>query len=479
MINFECRAHPTMIFKIVKPYLFVLILPFIRAFVQYITIGKIKETIYFELLATGFVVVAAFCGAKAIKITVKSNSLIIEKGFLIKSQSVIDISRISSVAIKQNMFDALTKGVSCAINTEAGRLKRNDFNLKLYKTDAKLLYFLIFGTENTKKEDFSPFGIALLAVGTSSAATGLVIGIPIINKTGELIDVALTDVVIERISNFTDRFFGYLPPIINVITMIFIISYAVSFVVIFLKSVKFRLVIGEKLIKIYSGLITRQKIVFKKENINNICFEQNFIMRLNKRYSMVASIGGYGDNKGEKATIIPIARREILENNLKKQFKYSVDGKNKVSPNKNKLCKKRFLFFPTTVLAVTIAVFTIAVICFGRFNYIILLLSAVVTGVDIYYASVCYHNFKYSEICFDDTIKLSGSNKFTVKEMYCRKERVGIIKISQNPADKKFKSCKLKVIICSESSDSLKIKFLDLNKTVESINRAYNIKLDV
>ena len=64
MINFEFRAHPMMFFKIIKPYLFVLIFPFIRAFVQLITSGKTNGFILLESIAVFFISVLAFFGWK-------------------------------------------------------------------------------------------------------------------------------------------------------------------------------------------------------------------------------------------------------------------------------------------------------------------------------------------------------------------------------------------------------------------------------
>lgn len=479
MVSFEFRAHPTMIFKIIKPYLFVLILPFIRAFIQYITIGKTKGTIFLEFLAIGFVAITSFCGWRAIKIKIKNERLIIEKGFFIKSRSVIDVSYISSVSVKQNMFDALTKGVTCAINTEAGRPKKNDFDLKLYRTDAKLLCFLIFGDEKTEEVEFSPFGIALLAASTSSTVTGLVIGVPIINKTGDLVNIALSDLLLKRINDFTEQFSGYLPPIINVITLIFIVAYGLSFTVSFLKKIRFKLNIGKNGVEIRSGLITRKKIIFKKKNINNICFEQTLLMRLLKKYSMRASIGGYGDNKGEKATIAPIARHEMLEEYLKTHFFILKDIKNEILTKKDKITLNRFLFIPVLVFIITISVAIIITVKLSNFNHLIWFLAAVIACIDVYYATICYHNYKYSKARIDDTIMLSGSNVFVIRELYCDKSKVGSIKIFQTPADIRFKTCKLKIIVRSETADSIKIKNIDIKNTVERINYIYHTNINV
>ena len=137
MISFEFRAHPLMFFKIIKPYLFVLILPFIRAVVQFLTIGKSSGFILLEFIAVVFISVLAFCGCKSVKICAKKDEILIKKGFFIKSKTKINNLQVSSICIRQNIIDSVFGSVTCNINTEAGGISKNNFEFKLYKNDAK------------------------------------------------------------------------------------------------------------------------------------------------------------------------------------------------------------------------------------------------------------------------------------------------------------------------------------------------------
>lgn len=70
MIKTEFKAHPIMIVRLMKPYLFVLILPLIRALLQYVTKGEINGLLALELIAFAFILVIAILGWRAISITV-------------------------------------------------------------------------------------------------------------------------------------------------------------------------------------------------------------------------------------------------------------------------------------------------------------------------------------------------------------------------------------------------------------------------
>lgn len=479
MIGFEFKAHPLMFFKIIKPYIFVLFLPFLRAFVQYLTIGKTSGTMFLEFMAIFVISVIAFFGYKSIKISVKGNRVTIKRGFLIKGEVSIDISHISSISTKQNLLDLLFGSVSCFINTEAGRPKKDDFNLKLYKKDAKILCILVNGSEKVKKISFSTFRIALLAAGTSSVLTGMIIAVPVVKKTGDIINVALTDLLLEQMSDISSKINNYLPSFVNYVTVFFVFAYMASFVITFFKRVKFRLIVGKKTIEIESGLITRKNIIFKKSKINNICFEQTFLMRILKKYSMSVSIAGYGNKKGERATVVPIGNKNSIKNQAKAIYGVFDYYANKIVPKQNLASLKNFLFVPMMIFLALITTVTVLLLVFPHVRRFILLFAFITLCFNLYYVSICYYDYKHSFVCFSDVIVVSASKKLSVQELCCSKNKVGVIKITQTPADKRRKTCKTKITVCSESADGARVRHIDLKSVIEGINRTYDVKINV
>ena len=477
MIKTVFKAHPIMIFRQMKPYLFVLILPLVRAVVQYFTKGETNGLLMLELIALGFVLAAAILGWQAIKITVGDRYITVEKGVLIKSRACIEISRLSSISLKQNIFDFVLGSVSCEINTEAGTPKKSDFDIKMGISDAKRLYSIVYGTENMQVVKFSAFRIALLAATTSSAATGLIVGIPVINKTSDLVGVAISDMLLDEINNVSSKFNNIFPPIVNTVTIILIIAYGVSVAVSFFKNVNFRLESGKNSVEVRSGLIVRKKITFKKTKINNICFEQTPLMRIVKKYSMRASIGGYGDKKGEKAVIVPVANHNELEKHLKTHFPFFETTGRSINPIKSSVNKKRFLYPSAIVFVAIVAVSAVLMITLPYFDKLIFFLTVVAVCINLYYADVCYHNYKYGKLCLGDYILASGSTGFTVRELYCDKSKIGVIKLIETPADRKLGTCKVKLTVCSESADSVRVKNIGSDIVNEQIKKAFNLNI--
>lgn len=478
MIKSTFKAHPIIILRLMKPYLFVLVLPLIRALIQYLTLGEIDGLLTLEILAFAFIVIISVLSWRSISITVNDRYLTVKKGFLIKSHAVIEISRLSSVSLKQSPIDLIARSVDCSINTEAGRPQKSDFNFKMYKNDAKRLLKLIYGEEERAVIKFSAFRIALLAAATSSAATGIIVGVPVINQASDLLGIAISDMLFDEINNISSRFSTIFPPIVNVITIILFAAYGVSFIISFIKNVNFKLQNGKNDIDIQSGFFVRKRIIFKKSQINNICLEQSPLLRLFKRFSMRASIGGYGDIRGEKAVVVPVAAHSEIEKQFKIHFPMITVNGSPIKPKRSITSLNRFLYIPAILLMLIIAVGLSLCIAFPYFENLIVFLTIVAMAVDLYYASLCYRNYKRGGICFEDCIFASGSSGFTVRELYCDKTRIGVIKITQTPADRKFKTCKVKLTVRSEHADSVRVRNIDTKSVKTDLNKTFNLNID-
>ena len=473
MIKTVFSAHPITIWRGIKRYFFILIIPFIRAALQYLMRGKVDGLFVIETIAAGFVLTIAIFDWKSIKITVNDRYIAIKRGILIKKCARIELSVLSSISLKRDLFDLLFGSVSCSINTEAGKPQKSDFDIKMSVNDANMLYNLIYDTKNMQNIKFSALRIALLAATTSSAVTGMIIGVPVLNEVCKLVGIALSDVLINGIDVTTAKFNAFFPPIINFVTIIAIFAYTISFVTTFLKNANFRLKSGKGNIEVRSGLIVQKKIMFSKTRVNNICLEQTPLMHLINKYCMRASIGGYGDKKGEKAIIVPVASQNDLKGHLKTYFSQTNTNKKGIAPEQKPCNLRRFLYIPAIIAHVLILVGSVLIIMFPYLSRLVVFLTAIAIVVDLYYGGVCYHNYKNGGLCLEKQIIAFGSVRFTIRELYCAKEKVGVIKITETPADRRHDTCKVKITVRGEAADSVKVKNIDKNDVLLKIKSTF------
>ncbi len=476
MIKTTFKAHPIMVFSLMRPYIFVLVLPLIRALIQYLTTKQIDGLLNLEIIAFLLVLTVAVLSYRSISITASDSLLTVKKGIFIKRTAVIELSRLSSIVLRRNLTDLLFGSVECAVNTEAGRPQESDFAFKMYFRDTKRLFAMVYGQNERATARFSPTKIALLAATTSSAASGMIIGVPIVNQLGDLLGVALSDMFLNEINSVSSKLNTVFPPIINTVSLILLGAYAVSFITTFLKNVNFKLLSDQNVIEIKSGLIVRRYILFKKSKVNNVCIEQTPLMRLAGRYSMRASIGGYSDKKGEKSVVVPVATHKTLTKELKCQFAQYKTGESFIEPLRTKANQNRFFFVPMVFFFGIVLMGAVLLALFEHFTSLIIFIVLIWLGLDAYYAYVCYCKYKKGKISLENGVFASGTFGFNTREMYCNKNNIGIIKITQTPADRRYKTCKVKLVVRSEQADSIRVNNIDTKTVYTQIKNNFNLQ---
>ena len=475
MIKRTYGAHPLMILKFMKPFLFVLVLPVIKGAIQYLITRKITGVILLETVAVLAVGFLSFLSFKAFSISVNDKIMVIKQGLLLKKESVIERNRLSSVTALIGPFDLLFRSVTYKINTEAGISGRTDFSFKLTKSDADELFLFLYGKENRTALKFPASKTAIFAAASSSALTGIVVGVPIINNLGKLLGIALNRILFDEISRASSRFNAYFPPIVNIITALVLVSYAISFMVTFVKMLNFRLRAGEEKLEAEYGLFCRRHIIFKKSAVNDVCIEQTPLLRLFGLYSMRAAVGGYGDKRGEKAIIVPAASRFQIKTQMGVHFPFLHPKVKGIIADRFATTKMRFLW-PAELYAIIDITLTVLLSLFFRSVFLLFSVSgAAVLAVIVYYASVCYRNYCFGEFVLGDCVFASGSIGLSVRELYCEKDRVGEIELKRTPLDRRKNTCKAQIIICSESADSVRVKNIDYKKTLEMIEICYSV----
>ena len=469
------RAHFLMSLRLIKPFLFVLVLPLIKGGIQYLLYRKISGVWLLEAVLVAIIVTIALVRCYTYTVTVAKRELIVKNGIFIRATSHIPKDKISSIYISRGILDRVFGSAICHINTEAGRKGSPDFIFKLSHTDAIKLSKLLYGGEKQVKVVFSPLKIALLAAATSSSVTGLVVGVPIMNQIGKLLDLALEQMILDEISHAADKASVYVPPIFSIITLVLLITYGFAVTVSFFKNVNFKLSSDRHRIEVRSGLITRRRTIFNKRGVNNLCIEQNPLMRVFRTYSMYASIGGYGNKKGEKAVVVPCGRKQTVQYHLSSYFPHLKAEGTRLSAKRSTKMLMRFLYVPRLIALLTIIAAVSITVIFAYFDRLVIFIAAAILLISGYYANVCYNTYKNGGLSFGDTVYARGMRFFTFRELYCERERVGIIRISQTPADRRYNTCKVKITMRSESADRVKVRNLDLDEVNREISENFAV----
>ena len=473
MIRRVYGAHPAMMISIIRPFLFVLILPVLKGVLQYVATGEVTGVMTLEVFAAAALFALALSGMRAFCVSIDGERLIIKKGFLFRSVAVIRRERLSSIASKRGLADYLFGSVTYTVNTEAGISGKKDFSFKISVRHAEELSRFLYGDENRATKRFPAVKTAIFAAATSSAATGLFVGVPVINNVGRMLGVALSRMFFNEINRASSSFNAYFPPAVNILTGIIVAGYLLSFVITFVKMLGFKMRIGRDKIEVGYGLFARRRTVFKTAAVNNLCIEQTPVMRLFRVFSLRAAVGGYGDRRGEKAVLVPAARHADIEKVLDGCFGQTdkVEG---VMAKRGFHSAARFLrpakWYALLDVALTAAV---SLLVPGALKYAAPV-GVLIMTVTVYYGGVCLQSYRKGRLLLGGNTVAVGRRRLGMREMYCKKENIGEIKITRTPADMAEGTCKVCLTVRSESADCVRVQNLDHAAVKREIKKCFD-----
>lgn len=471
------RAHPLMLLSFIKPFLFILIIPVIKAVLQYIFNGEITDILGLEMVVLTGICVWAIARCLTFRLICEENSVTIINGVFFRKKATIKVSLLSSVKAEQNPFDMLFRAVTFNINTEAGSRRRSDFKFKLSFRDAKEVSRLLYGEKKPFRVDFSAVKVAIMAATTSSAFAGILIGVPVINRIGKLLGIAINEMLLNEINNVSSKIESYFPPVVNTVSLILLLAYSISFIYSFFKYINFKLLLGEDELEVRTGFFVRTRTSFKKRSVNNALIIQSPLMFLVRRYALKVSVGGFGESKSESQVIIPSGKYKEIKTEFSSYFPFLTSSGNTIKPKRNLKTQSRFLLWPSVFLIIILISAIILSLLFSEFDRLILFITTALLVLIFYYALICLFEYYKGEFALGENIFAKSTKYFRTCELYCPKSRIGQIKITRFLADKLQKTCRVKLTIFSEGADSIRIRHLDYDSVLEEINNCFDLNV--
>lgn len=468
----KLKAHPLMIFDLVKPFGWILIIPICKAIFQLLRKREISGVIGLELLLLALIFLIAFARFLSFGLIFDNEKITIKKGLIFKSHSVIMRKNLSSVQIERNPFDAVFGAVTYRINTEAGFRRKSDFCFKLSLSDSEKLSEELYGAEKLEKLHFSAIKVALMAISTSSAFTGLVIGVPIINNVGRLLGIGFSQ-LLDGLNNVSHNVAAYFPPIVNTVTLIFMIAYGISFVYSFIKYINFKLYLNDNIIKVCTGFFVKRITYFTKAAVNDVKIEQTLLMLIFRRFSMSVSVGGFSVSESSSEIIVPSGSKNEIKTQFTGYFPFLEPDGIDIRTEKCKKIKARFMLWPVFYFLIVLIASLVCILLFDEFTRLIFFLTVLLLAVVFYYAYICNYEYRHGKVNFGKSFFANGVKGFRTCKLYCPTDKIGHIKLTRFPLDIKQNTCRIKISLCSESADSIRIRHLNYKNLIHQINKSF------
>lgn len=475
MTEQEIRPHPVMIFKFLSPYLFVLILPVVRQVLNLRNNTGFSRFFILELLLFVAVVIAAVLKWYRYRLYISDTYIRYTKGLFYRVEATIPKAKISSLFIEKKPLLWFVDGAVLKFDTEAGKPRKNDFQMTIRAKDVNTLFTLLpFKGSNFKHYHAPNLKIIIMALANTSTTTGLLIAAPVVNNAGKLLGKSLSDIWVT-ISSVSSALEFIIPPIASTISIVILIGFMASFLSTVFKCVPFNLYIKGDLITSVSGLISRRYTSFKREAINNLIIIKSPIMRLLRHSTVKVNVAGYGKHKGEIAVFIPAASKRELANLIEDFLPSMVSKPIKLRPPYRSL--RRFLTLPFVLFFIIPTASILLSKRFANFKDFIEFLTFISIIILAVFGELRLKKYVQSGIALGEHIAVLSSKKFSIVELRCKFEKIGVIKITQTPFDRKHNLCKIKLTIRSESADSITVANLDYLELKNALFNNYNIEI--
>ena len=262
--------------------------------------------------------------------------LIIRRGLFTKKKTEIPLSTITTVDLSQDLLFQMFKVYKIKIdNTAQANDAANQAEAKLVLKKEDALYvkqLLLSHRPEDLQEDSEPapqerivFDAGdFMLLGLLRSKIGYIFSVLFVPYVGgSLIDQSVdAERFIEDLLNGEAVGDISFTSAVIVILVLYLITLAFALLTNVIRYHRFTLSKKGYHLSIEYGLLQKKKYSFSLDKINGIRLKQNALMRIFKYYTMEVFVIGYGDEKAEKAQetamLIPIAKRDRVENLLEK-----------------------------------------------------------------------------------------------------------------------------------------------------------------
>ncbi len=455
-----CRAHPLMIFRYLKPFVFILLIPTAQGLFQYVMTGRFTSLIVGESVTAGLLIAYSILKFFCCRVEVAPSWISVQEGVLLRREAVIPTDRISSAFVRTGPLLWLTRSVEVQLNTETGRDANADFTIIVSRKNASLFLELLPAAGESDTYHMPGKRVILMAAATSSSAAGLLLAAPVVQHAGKLLGAGFTEKLYDTIAataNFANRL---IPPIAGLLAILLAAGFAISFGASLLKNLPFRLTRKGRRLTAVAGTVLRRRTTFLIDSIHNISVLQNPLLLALRRYNVKICVAGFGNYKGETAVLVPTADRNEMGRMLTQLF----PGVSLAAPR----CKarpdalRRFYTVPTLYLLGVALLALWLTHCLPAFGDLIWFVATIAETLVLLAFVLRYRAFQRGGLTLGKQVCAVGRRSlFTLQELRCPGHRVGTILMYQYPTDRRAKLCRVRVTVRSQNADHVTAALLD------------------
>lgn len=288
--------------------------------------------------------------AKRKMILTGQNRILCTKGVLFKQKLYSEKQSIKSLSAEKRLLSMLFRAEKINIYTGTKTGKQGDFSFFLSKKEKTSLFDAFFDSSTfhrVYKAGF--FRILLMSLTSSNALTGLLILIPFIKKTGELLGKYYENILYSSLDTSPYISAWGIHPFSAAVASALLMGFVVSVLSVFLNYFALEIKKEQDHLLIARGMLEKTYFLTSFSKINAFELKQSLLMSILHLYNLKGYACGFGKERKSKNILVP-----LLTAKQSHAFLAMDPKKNILAPRKRAI--KAYLYLPFTCLCITAAV---------------------------------------------------------------------------------------------------------------------------
>ena len=432
------KPHPILAAQFIAAYLSLLIIPAFRGILIFVEYGTITTLILGQVI--GFLLILTLAAIKfsRTKIILNKDFLTLKSGIFFHKKITLKSGEIKCLRTKINPLNRLLKAVNIKFYTSAAK-HRADFDITInFKDLCKIEDILGLNNSARTTKTSKASNIAIFALSTSSLAFGAVTLWPIISLASEVFERNFSQELYIGIDEVTRPLSPIFPGVIAVLLTLMVLILLFSFIAILFKHSHFKTLIGNEFITTQSGFLTLFKTHIRHGSIAAAVFYQTPMLSALNRQNIAIYAPVSVSNPLKSQVILPASSNQNTIANFRENLNLSQNFLHKIAMSTQG--KTRFRRFALLIIGYILA----GAIILRLIPHNLHLEFAIITFLAIFITIIWYivrrNAAKFCEINLDkNQLKSAMLYGFTLKTFHANLRKISMIKLVQNPFDKRLK----------------------------------------
>ncbi|MEG1887140.1 MAG: hypothetical protein RR177_03350 [Oscillospiraceae bacterium] len=467
----EVRPSRLLIIKYLYPYLSLLIIPVIRGVFTYRTHSWPRFFIAEALFAL-FALAVAIAKWHRFHLVVDETQLKIKKGLFYRSEFSLFANDIALIAIDKQPFLSLFSARGLRVYVETGSRRKAHIDIPVNIKAAEYI-LSIYRNKSSRQVYKGSFGsLFLMSAMVSTAATGLLIMAPIVNRAGKLLGTSY-NTILNELNKASEYLPNIIPTTARVISIVLLLGYLVAFLNSLLRNINFKVYKVSDIMVITAGVLPNRTIILNVPDIKAISVIQNPAMQLLGRYTVKFSMAGYGLAKGESGILLPCVRKGKIEkfiNNYLPQFHYE--------EIQHRPPSRSFGRFITPSIITALLIIPVQKLLAGilpEFAELIDFCGLISILIAFFYGITRVRQYACGGVTLDSTLNMITGQFYSLVQIRAAKNDVEYFRIIRYPFDRMVRLCRLKIALRCKNRNLLAFSALDYESLRKSLLEQYGL----